>query len=185
MRSHLWPFALKCRVIVAYCVFLVSASYGLAAECAFKRVPIELLDPSSRAVYSGKAKTVELRFSNFRANDPVDVFPESPLRLTHLGLNSTCEIDGGIWIRAHVYLSRDEKTLLTREYSGNNEQLMFYATSNCRKLAEVDVTDARFLLQGNRLVIRHSDARRLKKADAVYRFTERCIPAQPYVTGKR
>ena len=162
-----------------------SAGAGAAVACAYQQVPINAHAPPSLAIYSGHGKDVELQFSNEREQEPVEVFPEPPLRVLDRRVNSACDIDGGIWVRKDVYLSADELTLLTREYSGNNEQLIFYATRTCRKLAEIDLTNARFSLERDRLVIRRAKAAGNQGTETAYRFTGQCIPIKASLKGKR
>lgn len=183
MDQSLQPLP-HCRMLLLWCVIMGSAGDGIAAGCAFERVAIEARDPPSRAFYAGHGREVELLFSNLRDDGPVEVFPEPPLRVAMPRRHSSCDIDGGIWVRAHIYLSGDERTLLTREYSGSNEQLMFYATGDCRKLAEIDVTDARFSLEPDGIRVRHHATGRRRAAVTVYRFTEQCLPIEVVSKGE-
>ena len=132
---------------------LLGTGAATACDCALQRVPVEPIASGRHDIYVGKASTLELRFHNDSAKAEVDVFPEPPLTIGHPATGATCDIDGGIWVRQAVYLSRDEKTLLVQEYSGSNDQLVMYDTATCRKTGEIDVSGARWKITADRISI--------------------------------
>lgn len=93
-------------------------------------------------LYVGRSGEIELRFINEKKLGEVEVFPEPPL--TVVQPNGQCEINGGIWRRDAVWLGAQGQTLVTVEYSGSNQQFMFYHTANCRVTGTLDVSNAKW-----------------------------------------
>jgi len=135
-------------------IFLVFNAYSaFGCDCALTQVPINPIEPARNDIFVGKAATLELRFRNESARQGVDVFPEPPLTVHHSASGESCDIDGGIWVRRSVYLSADEKILLVQEFSGSNDQLVFYDTTTCKKRSEIDVSGARWKIANNQISI--------------------------------
>jgi len=56
--------------------------------------------------------------------------------------NQLCSIDdGGIWVREEIYLSANERYLLSGEYSGSSCDIVSYDMNNCRQIKRLDVSD--------------------------------------------
>lgn len=126
-------------------------SFG--CECTFTRVQVDPVEPSRMDLFIGKGNSIELQFRNEKTDPNVTVFPEPPLIVRHQLSDQRCEIDGGVWVRQAVYLSNNEETLLVQEFSGSNDQLVFYRTKTCEKFHEIDVSGSRWTVSGNKLSI--------------------------------
>ena len=118
-----------------------------AASCVLKNLPIRLVNPQKKDIFHGETSNLEIRFTSVADDADVDVFPEPPLLITQKQSNSQCNINGGIWVRKDVYLSQDEQVLVTLEYSGSNDFLMFYKTSDCSKIQEIDISYAKWKIR--------------------------------------
>ena len=111
--------------------------------------------------YVGKTASLELRFHNDKTSGAVEVFPEPPLVVKHLPTQRECRIDdGGIWVRQHVYASTQGQVLVTHEYSGSNDQLVFYDTRTCAKLASIDVSNKTWAVDGGAVLLTTPNAAR-------------------------
>lgn len=140
--------------IVVFAMFSTVFSISHAAECALKRVQIHQIAPERRDVFVGKGERVQLEFNNFSNAAEIEVFPDPPLVVRRLSQKGgACKISGGIWTRKDVFLSKDELTLLVREYSGSNDSLVFYDTRSCKRHDEIDVSNARWSVSGRKVVV--------------------------------
>lgn len=109
---------------------------------------------ADRKEYVGKGKRMELRLPNDRTDREPEVFPESPVRINQIGGKASCEIPAGdVRVRSSIHLNADESKLLFLEYSGSNDSLVLYDTASCTKLAELDVSGAKWALKPEGLVV--------------------------------
>lgn len=130
-----------------------AASPAASASCTLQPVSIQPAAAEPTDTYIGRTAALELRFHNDKTSGPVDVFPEPPLTVRQLATSNECAIsDGGIWVRQHVYASADGRVLVTHEFSGSNDALVFYDTGTCAKKAVVDVSNAQWFLEGSTIV---------------------------------
>lgn len=134
--------------VTAFLGFLL-ISPGVSAGCSLESVHIEPETQNERSdIYLGKTKFLELRFRNEKTDGLVEVFPEPPVVIRQLATPVECVIDeGGIWVRRHVYASDDGHVVVTNEYSGSNEDLVFYETRTCEKRASIDVSNAKWVIK--------------------------------------
>lgn len=142
------------------------------AQCRLERVRIEPLAADRQDVYIGATPAIEVRFHNEKRRGAVDTFPEPPLTIKHLDSGTQCEIDGGIWLRNAVYVSGDGKTLMTQQYSGSNDQLLFHDTRSCRQTGMIDVSDAHWKVSNSRIEIDYPATKRKKS----FRLNHSCLP---------
>lgn len=142
-----------------------------ATSCKLDNIPVIPLKPGQYETFHARAKSVELRFHSDSNTPDVDVFPEPPLQVLQLASNAQCEIEGGIWVRKDVFLSQDEQILVTHEYSGSNDYLMFYKTASCAKLHELDVSEAKWQIAGNIIRVQESG-----KSPRKYELDASCKP---------
>lgn len=154
----------------------VTAPSAFASDaCFLQPVPIQPAASEPTDTYVGRTAALELRFHNDKTSGPVDVFPEPPLTVKQLGNQTECAIqDGGIWVRRHVWASADGRTLVTHEYSGSNDELVFYDTRSCARTAAIDVTGTQWTVDGRTVAITQAGKRKSRVAlDAA------CRPAGP------
>lgn len=124
-----------------------SITPSAACACRLQWVSIDPEQAEPAETYIGKWAGFELRFHNDKTSGQVDVFPEPPVILMQLDTRAECSITaGGIWVRKHVYASADGNMLMLHEYSGSNDELVFYDPRTCRKRAVVDVSNSRWVL---------------------------------------
>lgn len=121
-------------------------------------------------VYVGHGRNISLEFRNEKNEGPVDVFPEPPLVIYHRPSGSTCAIEGGVWVRHSVFISADEKVIITLEFSGSNDSLNFYDTSTCGRFASIDVSGARWEISTGRITVSHGPGTPAKRSNTL-RFT--------------
>ncbi|MFZ6731369.1 hypothetical protein ACO0LG_05580 [Undibacterium sp. Ji42W] len=160
-------------VITLNCILATQVD---AASCKLENIPVTPLNPGQYEIFHAKAKSVELRF-NSDANDPeVDVFPEPSLQVLQLASNTQCEINSGIWVRKDIYLSRDEQVLVTHEYSGSNDFLMFYKTAGCSKLHALDVSASRWKITGNTISVESMEKQKKGQQAKQYVLDASCKP---------
>ena len=130
-----------------------NADLAFTGNCALTRVLINPIESNRTDVFVGKGKTIEVQFRNESTRPVVDVFPEPPLTVNNQASGRSCDIDGGVWVRQSVYLSRDEKMLVVQEFSGSNDHLVFYDTNTCEKRSEIDVSMALWRISKNRISV--------------------------------
>ena len=123
---------------------------------------------------------MELRFHSEANDAEVDAFPEPPLQVLQLATNTRCEINSGIWVRKDVYLSRDEQVLLTHEYSGSNDFLMFYNTASCTKLHELDISASRWKITGDTIRVQNMEEPKKSQAAKQYMLDASCKPVAKF-----
>ncbi|MFZ6777152.1 hypothetical protein ACO0LD_10040 [Undibacterium sp. Ji83W] len=151
-----------------------------AAGCQLHKLAVIPLTPGQYEIFHAKSKSVELRFHS-ESNDPeVDAFPEPPLQVLQLATNTQCEINSGIWVRKDVYLSQDEKVLVTHEYSGSNDFLMFYNTGSCAKLHELDVSASWWNISGDTIRIQNMEQAKKTPAAKQYMLDASCQPVAKF-----
>lgn len=112
------------------------------AQCQLQAVAIMPVAAEHDPLYLGRSGEIELRFINEKKQGAVEVFPEPPLTVVQQGMQ--CDINGGIWRRDAVWLGAQGKTLVTVEYSGSNQQFMFYHAASCRVIGTLDVSNAKW-----------------------------------------
>jgi len=152
------------------CVTMPAASASTSEACSLQPVSIQPAAREPTDTYVGRTAALELRFRNDKAGGPVDVFPEPPLMVKRLDTRT----DGGIWVRHHVWASADGRTLVTHEYSGSNDELVFYDTLSCARTAAIDVSVAQWTVDGRTVAITQAGKRQSRVAlDAA------CLPAGP------
>lgn len=125
-----------------------------AADCGFAPLPLSA-SAAEPNVFVGKGQHLEVSFTNENPEikEP-DAFPEPPVVLRDTASGKGCNIeDGGIWAREPLYLSRDEKRLVTFEYSGSNSELVAYDTATCKAVHRLDVSGKRAAVVGEQLVL--------------------------------
>jgi hypothetical protein len=118
-----------------------------------RRLPIDPLDAASRKVFAGSGRAVRVEFTNDSNRDPVKVFPEPPLTIRQLNADTSCTIDGGVWVRDSVFLSEDEQMLVVLEFSGDLNQLIAYNTGTCKKLGQINVSGGRWAVNGSEILV--------------------------------
>jgi len=131
-------------------------------------------------VFAGQGRAVVVEFINETGRANVDEFPEPPLTIRR-GAGAACEVDGGIWVRRSAHLSKDERVLMLQEYSGSNDSLVFYDTSNCKELRRLDISGARWELRSGQLLVgRACDTQAVSTCKRVERFEfdQSCLPKQ-------
>lgn len=121
---------------------------AVARECALTALPINPIAADRSDFFVGISGKLELRFVNDKTAGEVTVFPEPPLLITNLASKANCAIDGGVWVRKSVFVSQDNKVLVTQEFSGSNDFLIFYNTETCQKLYEIDVSNSNWSIHG-------------------------------------
>ena len=135
-------------------VLLPPATLGYERPCSFKRLVIAPITPGHSEIYPGDARTLRIRFHNYTQSDTVTAFPEPPLEIIQLRTQKQCSItEGGIWVRDSIFLSSDERLLMSLEYSGESNHLLIYDTASCGRVGDIDVSGAAWLLKGDRLTI--------------------------------
>ncbi|WKB51490.1 hypothetical protein [Eleftheria terrae] len=150
---------------------------GVAAACKFTPMPIEPEFADKRETFVGRQGATLVRFHNERADGEVTVFPEPPLEIEDTQARSSCTIDdGGVWVRHSVHLSGNRRVLLTEEYSGSSTQLNFYSTSTCKRLSSIDVSNAKWALDGRFITLTPVDAGPSSPKPKQYRLEANCLP---------
>ncbi|MFZ6741958.1 hypothetical protein ACO0LC_01855 [Undibacterium sp. JH2W] len=157
-------FALQCSILAPV----------HAASCQLQNIAVTPLQPGHYEVFRAVGKSVELRFNSVSNDAQVDAFPEPPLKILQRASNTQCEINAGIWVRKDVYLSSNEQVLLTHEYSGSNDFLVFYNTTDCSKLHELDVSGSTWKIRGKLIRTETQDGIRHKRQD--YVLNAKCLP---------
>ena len=156
-------------------VILSGAISCTAADtCSFSKIDINPLDRKINDTYYGTLDFLEVRFNNERYDGEVSVFPEPPLVVINNKRKTRCTIDGGIWVRNSVFASGDKSTIATLEFSGSNEHLRFYNTVSCEKTAEVDLSNARWKLEGDKLQILRNKLQ--NTVSTSYQINSKCKP---------
>ena len=120
--------------------------------CQLQKLAIVPTDASNNT-YVGVSGEIEVRFRNENAPAAADVFPDPVVTVKNRRSGYSCEIkDGaGIWSGKSVYLDADKRVLVLNEYSGASDVLAFYQPSNCKRLAEVNVSNQRWEVRNDRI----------------------------------
>ncbi|EQM71948.1 hypothetical protein QYE80_24015 [Pseudomonas tohonis] len=133
---------------------LTLSACAQASDCGF--APLKLVaSPEAPTTFVGDGQHLQVRFVNENPDiaEP-DSFPEPPVVLLDKASGKSCNIeDGGIWARDPLYLSHDEKRLVTYEFSGSNGELVAYDTATCKVLHRQDITGKRASIEGEELVL--------------------------------
>jgi hypothetical protein len=138
--------------LIAVGMVVCFAGGGAAAcEGALAQVQIDPVEPGRTDVFTGKGRTVEIRFTSDTGQADPDVFPEPPLVVRNLASGAECKINGGIWVRRSVWLTADERGVVVEEYSGSNDRLAVYDTASCKELSALDVSEARWQVADGQL----------------------------------
>ena len=145
-----------------------------AATCQLQNLKVGPLLAGKFDVFQAKSKHLDLRFSSASDSAEVDAFPEPPLTVIHHETGKQCQIDGGIWVRKDVFVSLDEQVLMTHEYSGANDFLVFYNTGDCSKLHELDVSASKWQIKGSTIHIQQQDGKTRTRQE--YPLNAHCLP---------
>lgn len=173
MTESSMPSKSTALVTALLCIVATQAN---AASCKLQHIPVTPLKAGQYDVFHAQARSLELRFRS-DANDPdVDAFPEPPLQVLQNASHSQCEINSGIWVRKDVYLSQDEQVLVTHEYSGSNDYLMFYRTADCSKLHELDVSVSHWKINGNMIRVQSMEGTKKNRQPRQYALDANCKP---------
>lgn len=125
--------------VLAGMVLTACAQPPAAVDCGWQTVPIAPVGPRE---FAGRVGTTEIRLQSEREGTQVESFPDSAL---HIGRPAgVCAADGGVWQRRGVFVSADDRTVAAIESSGSNDSLVFFDTANCRRVGEIDVSNARW-----------------------------------------
>ena len=164
------------RITLTLVAALVFLSQVPSKACELAKITIKPETAENGELYSGQLQDVRVTFHNYRTKGAVTVFPEPPLVITSLKSGSHCEADGGVWARNGVYVSTDGKLLVTDEFSGSYDGLVFRDVRTCKKVDELDVSGSRWSIQGSRITWQPaSGASKTVRLDAACR--PRAIPA--------
>ena len=139
---------IQLRNVIAGISVFFSIATAHAGACSLAPLSIGPIAPGRINTFVGKTNGIEVRFINERTEGNIDVFPEPPLTIQNNTTNTTCTIDGGVWVRKSVFVSTDGAVLVTQEYSGSNDFLNFYDTHNCEKLHTIDVSNSAWEIHG-------------------------------------
>lgn len=150
-----------------------------AGNCILENLPIKPLVQGKYDAFQGKTAHLDLRFSNDANTGDVDAFPEPPLQVFHTDTKTQCDINGGIWVRKDIFVSQGEQMLVTHEYSGSNDYLVFYRTADCSKVQEIDVSYAHWKIHKQALHVQPVKSNGKKKAMQNYTLDAFCkaVPA--------
>lgn len=165
---------LKAAAILSALVSMSSAD-----ACTFSNLPINPISPDNTDIFLGASEIIDVRFNNEKTEGNVDVFPDSPLIITNKKTNSTCSIDGGVWVRKDVYVSDDGMVVLAHEFSGSNDFLSFYDTRSCRKIGGLDISDSTWRLGEGDISVSRPEAANGKESIKL-----RMYPLSEYCTEK-
>lgn len=115
---------------------------------AFNKIPLAPL-PNFPREFVARGDRIEVHFRSHIERADTDAFPEPPVVMVNRVTEKRCAIEkGGIWARAEVYLSGDERVLLVNEFSDSGSDLVSYDTGDCRKIQRMDVSDMRWRIDG-------------------------------------
>lgn len=142
------------KILLGGCMLACGCAIA-AGEVAFDKIAVEPLAGTSSSdmprEFIASGKQVEVHFFSYREADSVaiDSFPEPPVIVRDKTSSAQCEIDdGGIWARAEVYLSADERYVLMNEFSGSGGDLVAYDTRTCKEVGRLDVSDSHWEIRG-------------------------------------
>ena len=139
------------RLYAALTFFLVAFPVSAFASSDFKHIAIARCGDG---LFCGAGKQVHIEFTADQSRPNPDQFPEPPLTIRRNDGSVRCSVaEGGIWVRASVYLREDEEVLLVEEYSGAGTDLVQYATDDCCEVRRIDVSDRVWALNEGILLI--------------------------------
>ncbi len=170
----------KSSSFLAFLLGLGNFSMAHADSCRFENIEVKPMLAGKYDVFQAKTRHLDIRCSSTANDAHVDAFPEPPLQIinsktsTDTSTNTQCAINGGIWVRKDVFVSQDEHILITHEYSGSNDFLMFYKTDDCSKVQEIDVSYAHWKIRANTLRVEPVKTDGKNKAAQNYRFDAAC-----------
>lgn len=168
----------QARRLAAALAWLCAAAPAVSLACTLQPIAIEPAAVEPTDTYVGRTASLELRFHNDRTSGAVEVFPEPPLRVKHLPTQGECAInDGGVWVRRHVYADAQGQVLVTHEYSGSNDQLTFYDTRSCARLASIDVSNRTWVVEGGTILITAPKAPKATKKPLRIGLDAACLPS--------
>ena len=150
---RIWNILFLLFFIAVIGISAIATSVASTNECDLKKVSIDPLASSNNTIFIGKINATEVRFRNESHGKVIDVFPEPPLLVTNLNTKKQCALDGGVWVRDGVYLSSNEKLLVTHEYTGSNDFLALYNLPNCKKTTEIDISGKIYSIQKNTITL--------------------------------
>jgi hypothetical protein len=107
--------------------------------CRYEALTIALVAPRE---FAGRAGALEVRLESGRDGPDVQSFPDSALAIRRG--DARCEVEGGVWQRAGMFVSADRRTLAALESSGSNDTVVFVDTASCRRVGTVDVSGTRW-----------------------------------------
>jgi len=132
------------------CFFSFCAWPQSAGFYPLKLEPVE--DTPKPFVAKGQHVSILLLSYAKDSDDKVELFPEPPLILYNQLTKSICAItEGGVWATAAIYLSANERYLLTREWSGSASDLIIYNTGNCQAVKRFNNVDERWRIHQGQL----------------------------------
>jgi len=122
-----------------------------AEEPGFHKIAVQpFADAPKQFVASGRYIDILFQSDSDADSDDIDSFPEPPVIVLDHEAEMECMIEeGGIWARAEVYLSDDERYMLVYEFSGSSGDLVSYDTHTCREIKRVDVSGMHWRIDGN------------------------------------
>lgn len=151
MTMSLFTFIRSQQVLRYAGLALVFAAASACPTVGFTPLPIG--QGSTADQYVGHGRHLEVLFTHEGQAGEVDVFPEPPLVIKQRKDGKQCKIEeGGIWVRKSVFLDASEQHLLVHEYSGSNDSLVIYRTSDCKTIKTIDVSGLRWQVEGSQLV---------------------------------
>ncbi len=150
-----------------------------------EHIAIEPIAPDRNDVYVGASELIEVQFSNFKTDGPVEAFPEPPLIVHDRRSKTSCSIDRGVWSRKSVFISHDGSVLVTHEFSGSNDALNFYDTKTCSRRRSLDVSNATWVIDGAAIQITRTSTAGKHGGMSVVRLDERCLPEKTIKTVPR
>ncbi|HKT28854.1 hypothetical protein [Dyella sp.] len=139
------------RIILTLASALALLSQIPSKACELAQITVKPDTAENGELYSGQLQDVRVTFHNYRTKGAVTVFPEPPLVITSLKSGNHCEADGGVWARNGVYISTDGKVLVTTEFSGSYDGLVFRDVRTCKKIDELDVSGTHWSIHGSQI----------------------------------
>lgn len=132
---------------------IFSATVVYAGACTLSPLPINPVTSTHADTFIGQSQWVDVEFKNEKMQGDVETFPEPPLIIRNRKSNTTCSIDGGIWVRKSVFISQNADVVVTQEYSGSNDFLNFYNTATCKKMNEINVSNSTWKILGSKISV--------------------------------
>ena len=159
---------------------ILSVTIVNAGTCTLSILPINPIAPERTDIFIGESKLIEVQFRNEKTEGNVEVFPESPFIVKNHKLNTTCFIDGGVWVRKSVFVSNNDSVVVTQEFSGSNDSLNFYDVRTCKKINEIDVSNSTWVIRESEISISRQDAMNKKRGErlSTYQLNESCNPVK-------